>query len=1237
MSNKQGKRLNPFQHALARPDAYIGSCVTTTKELLVCDVKTDDDLDVEDDDGNINIDLDEEPKIKTGLVMKKIKYNIGLTRLYIEAQSNAIDNKWRSENEGVKMTSISFECDDDPESEWYGYITVTNDGYAIPVVKSEYEYEDHRTGKKVTESLYPAEVFFGDMFAGTNFEDDPDKKTSGRNGMGGKTDVIFTDHTDITHGDPDAKKQFHQEYRDHGKQRSTPKITAYSNKTGYFTICFHPDYEYFNYPGMDSDLVSLLKRYAYETAMITGLKITFNGEKINVKGLEKFVRSIYPDTKENCLLSFAAPTGDECVLVEKGVPEMDQMDDVPSHSWINGINTRDGGTHVVAWKDYIFPALVKIFNARKPKKGEKTVLKAAAKEMYPYFTLFVRCEVSGPKFDGQTKDYLNYPETFILAEDKNAEKEFKKMIAEKLVKTLKWNFITLLEEKLAAKSDRALSRKEGVKKKLSYGKNLREANFAGTKQGGWCTLCVCEGLSAKAFVDGLVAKMENGNDYYGAFAVRGKFINALKASTRELNANEEVKALKQIIGLRTGEVYDSVDTFRYGAVMFFTDQDDDGIHIEGLLDCFFHTCWPSLFTIVSWDELPFIRSFETMVSYTMKGKKLLEKYYNNPSFDNWYKSQSAANLKGITTKYLKGLGSHKPGDEELYLNDQRITYYNLDGEEEKFMVLGFHSKFTDQRKEWITRDMPKPGEISVGGDDVVESRELAVGGDISLSNFVNTWLIIYHIMALTRALPNVYDGFKDSQRRIYYGVSTNAKAKKGTVGLEKLMGTVGEVTGYHHGAVSLENTSKGMAQGFVGANNIALLVNDGQFGTRAEGGKDAAAARYIATMPEEIAKTIFDPLDEPLLEGVYENDPQGNPLFLGYKFYIPVVPPLLFNGPKGIATGFSSETPNYNPTDITVWIRKWLVSPPLYKNKKLGHRKVNLPLLVPWYRGFNGTIELLEYSGDPKNKYKVFDPETSKGRPIAWRSIGILEPSKTKGWYSIRDIPIGMWTNRMKEWLEYLYTGSPPEGSKKKKADQTYISDLRWEGSANSPHWEFKPTKEFIPDINVKGNFKNMQTTGVLTNMHVLDENGYPRRYTSPEDILQDFCIVRLRYYGLRRKHQLSLLRKEYVKEQSRSIFVRAVSPQLDNTLDLYQDDAEVEAAMIDLGLEKSDDSFDYLLSMQIRSMTVKRLEQIEKDILKIKVKIDELEAKTPEELWVSDLDRFDTAWAKYLKTRKEE
>jgi len=78
----------------------------------------------------------------------------------------------------------------------------------------------------------------------------------------------------------------------------------------------------------------------------------------------------------------------------------------------------------------------------------------------------------------------------------------------------------------------------------------------------------------------------------------------------------------------------------------------------------------------------------------------------------------------------------------------------------------------------------------------------------------------------------------------------------------QLAGFVAEQAAYHHGETSLFGTIIHMAQNFVGSNNLPLLVPAGQFGTRLQGGKDAASARYIYTNLAEYTRLIFMPDDE---------------------------------------------------------------------------------------------------------------------------------------------------------------------------------------------------------------------------------------------------------------------------------------------------------------------------------------------------------------------------------------
>jgi DNA topoisomerase II len=114
----------------------------------------------------------------------------------------------------------------------------------------------------------------------------------------------------------------------------------------------------------------------------------------------------------------------------------------------------------------------------------------------------------------------------------------------------------------------------------------------------------------------------------------------------------------------------------------------------------------------------------------------------------------------------------------------------------------------------------------------------------------------------------------------------------------QLVGYVAEHAAYHHGDMSLTQTIVALAQDFVGSNNLNLMFPSGQFGTRDQGGKDHASGRYINTLPMSIARTIFHPDDDPLLNPQYDDNQLIEP-----EFYMPVVPMVLINGAEGIGTG----------------------------------------------------------------------------------------------------------------------------------------------------------------------------------------------------------------------------------------------------------------------------------------------------------------------------------------------
>jgi DNA topoisomerase II len=119
---------------------------------------------------------------------------------------------------------------------------------------------------------------------------------------------------------------------------------------------------------------------------------------------------------------------------------------------------------------------------------------------------------------------------------------------------------------------------------------------------------------------------------------------------------------------------------------------------------------------------------------------------------------------------------------------------------------------------------------------------------------------------LQRSIPSIVDGLKPGQRKILFACFK--RKLKLEIKVAQLAGYVAEHSAYHHGEQSLAMAIINMAQTFVGSNNISLLVPSGQFGTRLQGGADAASPRYIFTYLNPITRMLFDESDDAILKYV---------------------------------------------------------------------------------------------------------------------------------------------------------------------------------------------------------------------------------------------------------------------------------------------------------------------------------------------------------------------------------
>ena len=147
-----------------------------------------------------------------------------------------------------------------------------------------------------------------------------------------------------------------------------------------------------------------------------------------------------------------------------------------------------------------------------------------------------------------------------------------------------------------------------------------------------------------------------------------------------------------------------------------------------------------------------------------------------------------------------------------------------------------------------------------------------------------------------------------------------------------------------------------------------------------------------------------------------------------------------------------------------------------------------------------------------------------------------------------------------------------------------------------------------------------------------------PIRYSSAEEILKEFCVKRLEYYTRRKRYLLKSYRKDLKIASNRYLFVKSV---VDGNLEMNQKDEALEQDMEDLGLvrmfEGEKEGYEYLLSMQMKSMTLKKLNELEKYIDSLNVKISELRAKTEGDIWKEDLDVFEAEYDRFLENRKDD
>ncbi|KAF9977382.1 DNA topoisomerase 2 [Actinomortierella ambigua] len=1057
----------------------------------------------------------------------------GLYKIVDEILVNAADNKIRDPS----MDTIKIEVDREK-----GLISVYNNGKGIPV-------EVHKT-----EKVYVPELIFGHLLTSSNYDDTQKKVTGGRNGYGAKLCNIFSQEFIVETADAKNGLQYKQVFSKNMSVTGKPKITQTKKSEEFTKITFKPDFARFGMTEIDDDLEALLKKRAYDLAgCVKGVKVVLNGERIKIKSFKEYINMYFPEGEEKPKIIYESPNDRwevACVVSESG-----QFQHV---SFVNSISTSKGGVHV----DYISNQIVKeLGNVIKKKKANVKPVQIKS-QMW----VFINCLIENPAFDSQTKENMTLKASAFGSKCELGEKFFKDVgksgIVDRAVSFA--NF----------KADQALKKTDGSgrKKRINVAK-LEDANMAGRpghKQNA--TLILTEGDSAKTLA--VAGFNVVGRDFYGVFPLRGKMLNVRDSKSMEVIKNEEITNLKEILGLKHGATYKNTDDLRYGHLMIMTDQDHDGSHIKGLLINFLDHYYPSLLKIPG-----FLHEFITPIVKVTKGNQS-HSFFTIPEYQAWCE---ANNTRGWKIKYYKGLGTSTAQDAKDYFSQMarhRKQFAPLTDEDRAMVDLAFNKKKADDRKQWLAQFQP---------GTFLDNRV----SEIPIQDFINKELILFSMADNVRSIPSVVDGLKPGQRKVMFAAFKKKIA--GEIKVAQLTGYVSEQTAYHHGEQSLTMTIVGLAQNFVGSNNINLLSPNGQFGSRLAGGKDAASARYIFTAVPPISRKIFNPSDDALLN--YLND-DGD--WIEPEWFIPVVPMVLVNGSDGIGTGWSSSIPNYNPRDIVMNIRRLM-------------RGEEMQEMAPWFRGFTGSIDR-----DGPNRYKVLG------------KYEIFDDATVQ----ITELPIRTWTTPYKEQLDTWVAGTEKQAA--------WVKDYRDDGTLS----RINLTLSFAPEQLRKANTndelgKNLKLIGSIStgNMVCFDPQGRIKKYGSPEEIIQDFYDVRLEYYRKRKEYLTDILTREWTRLDNKVRFILMIisgelvgnmPPSAAATPNAEENEGEGEGN--GNGNGSSGAEYDYLLRMPIWSLTEEKVEQLKKEREGKNQELKILIGKSAYDLWNEDLDEFLAAWEGVLE-----
>ena len=549
-----------------------------------------------------------------------------------------------------------------------GSITVIDNGRGIPVETHE-EF-----------GISGLEVVMTKLHAGGKFESGAYKVAGGLHGVG--VSVVNALSKWLVAEVKREGKIYRQRY-ERGKPVSPVEIVGDANETG-TTITFMPDDEIFG--GKTFDYNILRKRLQEIAFLNKGLKVRLVDRKSGREdefhyegGIEEFVR--YINKSRNPLHDVVYLFGEkDGVQVEIALQYTDGYTE-NIFTFVNNINTREGGTHLSGFKS----ALTRVLNEYGRKNIFKNNESLGGEDVREGLTAIVSCKVPDPQFEGQTKTKLGNSEVKGIVETIVYDKlsiylEENPQVA----KTIIDKAMQAAKARDAARKARELVRKKSYLESIALPGKLADCTSSDPKK---CELFIVEGDSA-----GGSAKQGRNRETQAILPLKGKILNVEKASFDKILENDEIKAIIASIGTGIGDEFD-IRKANYHKIIIMTDADVDGAHIRTLLLTFFFRYMKPLI------QNGYVYIAQPPLYRIKKGKK---EYYA-------YSDEEMKRIAedGATIQRYKGLGEMNPGQLwETTMNPDRRILKRVEIEDaieadKLFTIL--MGKNVDERREFIRK------------------------------------------------------------------------------------------------------------------------------------------------------------------------------------------------------------------------------------------------------------------------------------------------------------------------------------------------------------------------------------------------------------------------------------------------------------------------------------------------------------------------------------------------------